>query len=371
MEISLYSELYIESTFTLSSDDFETLVFLYQPIIGARALSLYISMYYEAINKSRVVKILHKEICDLLGLTILNYEKERKKLEAVGLIQSYIKDSFYCLLRRPLHPNRLLNETALGSLLRETVGEEMLKLLANKFNCDRIDVSGLTETTKSLDDIYKIEKIDNLNVDVRTFKVAKVKKAFNYAQFEKSLKNVLTKDELTLSFKNKIEALAESYSLNEDDMKKVVLNSFKNPDKYEEFDITKLNDAAEKQYRIKNKNELTVEVSKEVKTKAETEDKSRIKALILKYFNAVSADNIHLIVSAMEKTGLSMEQIEEMIKDIAINTNGVFPNAKYVDKVATTYIQKGVRANNKKSKTEELYEEYRKNIKEEDISWRD
>lgn len=368
MEISLYSELYIESTFTLSSDDFETLVFLYQPIIGARALSLYISMYYEAINKSRVVKILHKEICDLLGLTILNYEKERKKLEAVGLIQSYIKDSFYCLLRRPLQPNRLLNETALGSLLRETVGEEMLKLLANKFNCDRIDVSGLTETTKSLDDIYKIEKIDNLNENVRTSKIAKVKKSFNYDQFEKSLKNVLTKDELTLSFKNKIEALAESYSLNEKDMKKVVLCSF---DESRSFDITRLNDEAEKLYRINNKNELTVEVSKEVKVEVDSSEKSRIKALILKYFNAVSADNIHLIVSAMEKTGLSMEQIEEMIKEIAINTNGVFPNAKYIDKVATTYIQKGVRANNKKSKTEELYEEYRKNIKEEDISWRD
>ena len=143
----------------------------------------------------------------------------------------------------------------------------MLKILANKFNCESIDVSDLTETTKSLNDIYKIERIDDLNENVRTSKIAKVKKTFNYNQFEKSLKNVLTKDELTLSFKNKIIALAESYSLNEKDMKKVVLMSF---DEARCFDITRLSDEAENLYRINNKNELTVEVSKEVKTEVDS-----------------------------------------------------------------------------------------------------
>ena len=74
---------------SLSIDDLNVLSLLYMPIIGNRAYTLYMT-FYSALNRSsntRVVKL--SDITDLFGITVNVLTQERKKLEAIGLLNTY------------------------------------------------------------------------------------------------------------------------------------------------------------------------------------------------------------------------------------------------------------------------------------------
>src|SRR5690625_2244128 len=89
----------------LSDKDFKVLTLLYQPLIGMKALSLYNTFYYLSnFNKT----YLHQTIFDLLNINNVEFIKEREKLEALGLLETYEKNqtNYVYVIKTPYSAKR-------------------------------------------------------------------------------------------------------------------------------------------------------------------------------------------------------------------------------------------------------------------------
>ena len=145
---------------SLSIDDLNVLSLLYMPIIGNRAYTLYMT-FYSALNRSsntRVVK--QSDIIDLFGITIKTLNDERKKLEAIGLLNTYYKDDEYVyLLKAPLSARSFFKDGVLSIYLKNRVGDALFDKLVGIFKLESFDKTGYTNVTELFDNVFK-DKID-------------------------------------------------------------------------------------------------------------------------------------------------------------------------------------------------------------------
>ena len=152
---------------SLSIDDLNVLSLLYMPIIGSRAYTLYMTMY-SALNRSsntRVVK--QSDITDLFGITLNTLNIERKRLEAIGLLNTYTNDSeFVYLLKASLSARSFFKDGVLAIYLKNRVGDALFEKLVNIFRLESFDKKGYKNVTELFDNVYKDEITEDLdNID--------------------------------------------------------------------------------------------------------------------------------------------------------------------------------------------------------------
>lgn len=93
-----------------NDQDRKLLMRLYQPIIGSDAVSLYFNLWSE-LDKMEFTseEYTHHYLMNLLGFSIDGFVLAKAKLEAVGLIRTYVKEdsinSYIYELYSPLYPN--------------------------------------------------------------------------------------------------------------------------------------------------------------------------------------------------------------------------------------------------------------------------
>lgn len=116
----------IEKDFDLSSSLLESLAKLYQPIIGADAILLYLTIFYDTQDT-------HENLSNLLNKDLIMIEKARFKLEEVYLIETYQKDSEYLyIIKEPLEYQHFLAHEVLGRLLIEKMGKIYFQVSLSK-----------------------------------------------------------------------------------------------------------------------------------------------------------------------------------------------------------------------------------------------
>ena len=93
-----------------NDNDRKILMRLYQPIIGADSVSLYFNLWSE-LDKNELMSTdhTHHYLINLLGFSIDGFVLAKAKLEAVGLIRTYLKEesinTYIYELYSPLNPN--------------------------------------------------------------------------------------------------------------------------------------------------------------------------------------------------------------------------------------------------------------------------
>ena len=129
----------------LSNFDQKVLTYLYQPIIGAKAFSLFLTLWTEMDPVGmRSERKSHLELLDILNCDLPEFYTSRQKLEGIGLLKSYEgEDSlghfFVYQLGKPVLPDSFFKDDLLSSLLLEAVGErrfsecQRLKECFNRF----------------------------------------------------------------------------------------------------------------------------------------------------------------------------------------------------------------------------------------------
>ena len=244
---------------SLSIDDLNVLSLLYMPIIGNRAYTLYMTLY-SALNRSsntRVVEL--RDIIDLFGVTINTLSLDRKKLEAIGLMNTYFKDEEYVLLlKAPLSARHFFNDCILGIYLKNRVGDALFEKLLNLFKIESFNKEGYKNITETFDNVYK-DKIDDdtyistdgylidkkLNTSIKTGE-----SKFDYDYFLTLLNLTLVqKHNLSAEFQLTIENTARAYNLTEEEMQMVYHRSF---DQAGNFLFTKLGREAKLLKKIKD-----------------------------------------------------------------------------------------------------------------------
>ena len=171
----------------LNNEDRKLLIMLYQPIIGYKAMSLYFTLWSD-LDKREITSIeyTHHHLMTSMQLKLSEIIEAREKLEAIGLLKTYIKkqniNNFVYELYSPISASEFLNNPILSTSLFNNVGKfeyekiisNLQKYSSNKLNItpkididnivsmipdDMLNIRSLTKDTKDL--IYKISFIYN------------------------------------------------------------------------------------------------------------------------------------------------------------------------------------------------------------------
>lgn len=152
----------------LFPEDIEILIKLYQPLIGATAISLYQTLIenfdsYDTISSAKAIGLLQQQIdCGLRDLFLALH-----KLEAVGLVKTYLKKTMvgqtilFRLLKVP-QSKEFFSTPLLSSLLREKIGSTNFQSLSHYFaqqNRSREkEIKDAQEVSASFFDVFRLSQ---------------------------------------------------------------------------------------------------------------------------------------------------------------------------------------------------------------------
>ncbi|MDG5786960.1 DnaD domain protein [Evansella sp. AB-P1] len=259
----------------LHETDRDTVTLLYQPLIGALAYSLYMTLVSEVCrNDGKKVEQAHKALMIYTGKNLDEIFQERKKLEAIGLIKVYrqkVGDEFihYYSIKAPMSPENFFKDDMLSVFLYNRIGskEQYIKL-RNSFRIDRLEEEGEYENiTRSFDQVFTSLHPSEMSsnhpevIDALTFSETLEGRPshgenyglmgldFNYEAMLAFLPPFVPKQQLTLK-KNEqlIRKLAFLYKIDANEMSKVIQDSFLHMD---ELDLMELRKQVKLRYRMK------------------------------------------------------------------------------------------------------------------------
>lgn len=150
-------QLTICASTNLCKDDLDVLTLLYLPLIKMEAYSTYLTLYTMLERASLTSQILLlKDITDLLTITPKKFHEARMRLEAIGLLTTYAKESEYLLLlNSPLTAKQFLTDGVLGLYLCGELGEDHFSRIFKRFQISKIDKRDFSNITKSFDEVYQ------------------------------------------------------------------------------------------------------------------------------------------------------------------------------------------------------------------------
>ncbi|MCR8629870.1 helicase DnaB [Paenibacillus radicis (ex Xue et al. 2023)] len=153
LHFSEYHRFYVARDFSLSSLDMKVLSTIYQPMIGAYAVSLYHTLFLQLPTDKVGYSSMEQQRKLFLSLELETGERGRKffieqtsKLEAIGLLRTTRRFSaesddyvYQYTLFAPLSPNEFFKNQHLTLLLRDKVGKYMVFSLRDELVLQELD----------------------------------------------------------------------------------------------------------------------------------------------------------------------------------------------------------------------------------------
>ena len=235
--LSPKDSFFIQQQCFITDIDKKIVTFLYQPIIGSHAYSLYMTLLSEIDEHTyHSREHLHSEIFSLLSMGIPEFYQARIRLEGIGLLKTFVKedlDKKYiyepCC---PVSSKHFFEDDLLRLLLLDRVGERKLAELQKRFSIQKKNREKVEEITKSFLNVYDFSETsyqqqekfsqsssqDNQKlVGSQEGKAPSLKEtSFNFPFLEQLLeKEYFSKDALTKDLKNTIHVLHTLYGIDE------------------------------------------------------------------------------------------------------------------------------------------------------------
>lgn len=140
--------------------DRTVLTLLYQPLIGAVAHSLYMTLLAQ-LEKDEYwsEELTHRQLMTMLGVSLKVIYEERKKLEGIGLLRTFKReeagDTIYLYeLVPPMTPEQFFSNDVLSVFLFNRVGKTQYVRLRDRFTLSALDRESYTELTHSFDEVF-------------------------------------------------------------------------------------------------------------------------------------------------------------------------------------------------------------------------
>lgn len=239
----------------LNENDRFILTTLYQPIIGSNALSLYFTLWSD-LNKSIFLscEYTHHHLMDFMNLKLEEIISSRKKLEAIGLLKTYLKqgdvNSYIYEIYSPLSCIEFFSNPILSSSLLSCVGKKEYQNLINYFRIPKINTSEFENITVKFSDIFmmsndidygfdkdilKKDKLEIMVDDVIDFDFiasSMPKGILNSNCFSKNVKKLINSLAYLYNFDNEIminlikDSINEKGLINESELKKNCKNYY-------------------------------------------------------------------------------------------------------------------------------------------------
>ena len=143
----------------ITSYDKKIITMLYQPIIGYTAVSLYNTLL-DDLEKSEVMSedLTHHHLMSTMQLRLEDILISREKLEAVGLLKTYMKkdniNQYVYLVYSPISANEFFNHPVLNIVLYNNLGKKEYEKVKNYFKVPKIVLKDYEDITSSFDEVF-------------------------------------------------------------------------------------------------------------------------------------------------------------------------------------------------------------------------
>lgn len=246
----------------LYDNDRRILTMLYQPIIGSMAISLYFTLW-SYLDKLEIISsdYSYRHLMKCTGLNIDKIIEAREKLEAIGLIKTYISDNndiknYIFELYSPLRPNEFLNDPILATLLHDTIGDKEYNDLIEYYKIPAISLSKYKNISSRFSDVFKIINIMDLEDIEEIKRENRLGIAFEPKIDINNILSLIPEQMLNMrtvnnNIKDLIHKLAIVYNYDNEMMLKVIMESI---DEAHKIDINRLKENAKKLYKFENSN---------------------------------------------------------------------------------------------------------------------
>ena len=219
----------------LNEEDHKIISMLYQPIIGYTAVSLYDTLK-DDLDKLEVMseELTHHHLMSTMQLNLNEIVVAREKLEAVGLLKTYVKqentNNYVYLLYSPLSAAEIFNHPLLNIVLYNNLGKKEYNKLLSYFKLPKVNLNGYTEITKSFDNVFS--SVEKTSLDIISDITKKesnnieISKGIDFDELISSIpEDELNEKVFTKDIKNLINSLAFTYNLKTYEMSGLVRDS--------------------------------------------------------------------------------------------------------------------------------------------------
>lgn len=357
MEYVLQSDVYqIKLASLVSNVDKDVMVELYQPLVGANATILYLTMLKQKRNEDEEIEYQLTHLLNILQFTPAQFLSARRMLEGVGLLRTYSNEArqYIYVLYAPKNPKDFFDDVLFKGLLIQSIGEKETKKLASRYKVNLDIEQGFEEVSASFVDIF------HPNYDDAAFKKnfkesfvghdeGRIRINFNDDLFTKYLSDTLGNPELSIGKRDlkEIARYSTLFGFSEKQMAAVVASIY-DANATPKIDFAKLAMKAEEELR--NKPNISLEMSV-MKGDDPLSEKCRLmdatspaKYLkILQNNTKVSNSDLQIVESLSKNYGFTNGVINAII-DYALEKCDNTLNLNYCEKVASSLARANVRS---------------------------
>lgn len=348
----------------LNETDRLVLTMLYMPIIGSDSITLYMTLYSELnLNNYISVELSHHHLISTTTLGINEITEARIKLEGIGLLKTYVKESdinsYVYELYSPITPNEFFNHPIFNMVLFNNIGKEEYNRLLNYFKVPKVDLKNYIDITVPFDMCFTSESFTPLEIEENIIKKETLK--LNYEldfDFEVMInsipKNIFNSKCLNKSMKELIINLGFLYELDPLTMADLIKTALNEKGCIEKETLRK---NVRKYYQFNNNNRLPSLLFKSQPEYLKTNktDNSNRTRMIRVFENTSPYQFLRAKYKGVRPTDRDMSILEMLLVDLKLNpavvnvlidyilkTNNNKLVKAYVDTIAGQWKRSGV-----------------------------
>ncbi|MDJ1108652.1 DnaD domain protein [Macrococcoides caseolyticum] len=253
-ELNGTDEFIVISNYVATQVTEDVLTTLYTPLIGVECIGVYQFMrqFLTGYNQTSDV-INHYVILSELKMNLAHFEVIRKRLEAIGLLKTYMRiednQKFVYKLIAPVMPSQFFNDPMLSVFLFQQVGKPRYQQLKSRFCNETLNLDGYQDVSSKYMDVFGTPKSpekaifegnEYLVKQHESFGIPVHQHTFDFDLLEMLLaQNLITKSQLPKATRNLIVQLATLYDIAAHDMRGIILKSLTSDQQISHEDLRK------------------------------------------------------------------------------------------------------------------------------------
>lgn len=344
---------------SLSNDQYDVLNGLYLPVIGTEAFGIYLYLFESTKIYDKLAVRFHRELMDELSLNLSGFESSLDKLEAIGLVRTYVSnkehdDLFVYSLLQPLSAEMYFKDPMLSMYLYSQVGSAKFNDKKDRFIYPDLP-DDISEVTKKFTEVFYHARDAKFHTPEENFKRDEVSRGpsvelddFDFDVLYTHLKGTrIDRQFFSKEVKRLIVQLSQLFKLNAYDIKQILLQSTS-----PEFGIDKerLKTEARKYYQ-KEYGEVIPSLSTKEEAVKPAKDESYLDGLDkvspLDRINDLrsykpSENDLKVVTELIVKTGLENGVLNVLLEYAIQMKDGDLP-LRYVMTIAENWEKEGYR----------------------------
>lgn len=362
----------------------KTLTSLYQPLIGPIAYSLYMTLWAQIESETDWSEpATHHSLMNTMQLNLNEILLARKKLEAIGLLETFVDEAhdprrYYYLLESPLSPQEFFNDGALNVYLYNKLGHHQFQQVKKQFVVKKpVPGERFREVTAAFNDVFQSlhpsELIVKKDSEMERALTVKADEAFLDESGGRSIRLtddfdvdfviesvshlIVPKDVFTDELIEAVRKLAYIYKLQPLDMKYIIESTYV---KFNELTVEQLRKGTQDWYAQQHNNQLphlSLRVQPPLYRENMTKEPETEEEKAIQWFETVSpyevlegiaggakpaASDLKLIESIMFEQKL-LPGVVNVLIDYVMRTNDMKLSRAYVEKIAAHWSRKKIK----------------------------